>query len=252
VSSIFVNPSQFSKGEDLDKYPRQLEKDIQLIENYMQKDNRFKVDCLFVPTESQIYPSYPKQLCHVEPSDFSLIDEGKARPEFFRGVATIVTKLFNIVQPDNAYFGQKDIAQCVLIKRMVADLNIPVSIKIIETMRDPDGLAMSSRNVYLTTEERKFANVLYNSLKNGCDLIDSHKSGTLNRTEVIDLIDSSLKSDKLLKRVEYISIASHNNMIELSDVSTEVGGVISCAIRYGNVRLIDNLLFGKAISDILS
>lgn len=135
IASIFVNPSQFSKGEDLDKYPRTLEKDIKNLES-------INVDYLFAPCETEIYPTLPgqKMVCHIEPVSFNLIHEGVTRPEFFRGVATIVCKLFNIVQPTSAYFGQKDISQCLLLQCLVRDLNMPVQIKVVETVRESDGM----------------------------------------------------------------------------------------------------------------
>ena len=148
VVSIFVNPTQFGVGEDLDKYPRTFEKDVKLLKD-------MGVDCVFAPNQDIMYPA--GGLCHVEPSRFSTILEGIARPQFFRGVATVVCKLFNIVQPDSAYFGQKDISQCILIRSMVHDLNMPVEVKVCPTMRESDGLAMSSRNVYLSPNERKAA-----------------------------------------------------------------------------------------------
>ncbi|RYY75775.1 pantoate--beta-alanine ligase [archaeon] len=158
LSSIFVNPTQFSPGEDLDKYPRQLEADLKLLE-------QAQVDAVFVPTTADMYR--PHTLCHVEPSQFSAIREGLARPEFFRGVATVVCKLFNITQPTHAYFGQKDISQCILLLHMVRDLNMRVNVIICETMREHDGLAMSSRNAYLTSHERSHASVLYKALSAG-------------------------------------------------------------------------------------
>ena len=125
-----------------------------------------ETDVVFAPMRSDMYPN-DGALCHVEPAAFSSILEGITRPEFFRGVATVVCKLFNIVQPTVAYFGQKDISQCILIDRMVKDLNIPVKIVVCETIRENDGLSMSSRNAYLLPEERKLANVLYRALKEG-------------------------------------------------------------------------------------
>jgi pantoate--beta-alanine ligase len=158
VTSIFVNPTQFSEGEDLDKYPRPLEKDIRMLESA-------GIDILFLPDQETMYPTSP--LCHVEPAAFNSIAEGNARPDFFRGVATICCKLFNIVQPTSTYFGQKDISQSILIRRMTEDLNIPVRICICETTREFDGLAMSSRNAYLSVEERQKATILFTALDRG-------------------------------------------------------------------------------------
>jgi pantoate--beta-alanine ligase len=244
IASIFVNPTQFSAGEDLDKYPRQVEKDMNLL-----KEN--KIDLLFLPQEDQMYSKNP--LCHVEPVKFNSILEGKARPEFFRGVATIVSKLFNIVQPTTSYFGQKDISQCILIKKMVEDLNFDTKIKIIETIRDADGLALSSRNAYLTSEERKIADVLYRGLSHGVQLFEQHKD-QITKQQVVEEMERIIFSEPKVSRIEYISIANHDNMeeYEQSRINCDRDGiVISSAIRLGNVRLIDNLLVGKAKRDIL-
>ena len=252
ITSIFVNPSQFSAGEDLDKYPRTLEKDISMLES-------INVDYVYTPKESDIYPKPPNNMvCHIEPTSFNSIYEGVARPEFFRGVATIVCKLFNIVQPTSAYFGQKDISQCLLIKCLVRDLNLPVDIKIIETVREHDGLAMSSRNTYLTPTERQSANVLYRALIQGKLLCTNSSKTTANsqidRNSILKTIETSLKSEKCVKSIDYISIANQTDMNEIDFVKPTDGAIISCAIKFGEsentVRLIDNLLIGSA-EDIL-
>lgn len=250
ISSIFVNPSQFSKGEDLDKYPRTLDKDISMLKST-------NVDYLFVPESDEIYPKTPNQMvCHIEPVTFNSVYEGVARPEFFRGVATIVCKLFNIVQPTSAYFGQKDISQCLLIQRLVRDLNMTVDIKIVETVREFDGLAMSSRNTYLNSIERPKANILYKALSHAKDLCVSSGMKSVDRSIIISEIEKILKTEPLVKSIDYISIANHRDMQELADVSAIEGAVISCALRFGQdpnstVRLIDNLLVGKASEEIL-
>jgi len=242
ISSIFINPTQFSAGEDLDKYPRTLDNDINMLKDA-------NVDYVFIPNTNDIYNN--NILCHIEPSRFSNILEGKARPDFFRGVATIVCKLFNIVQPTKAYFGQKDISQCILVKSLVLDLNIPVQIQVCETVRENDGLAMSSRNTYLTTNERPYANILYKALNIGKDMFDSNDvNKIISSKDIIKVIEESLKSEPLVSKIEYISIASHIDMTELSHVSLSKGAVISSAIRLGSVRLIDNLLIGIANDDI--
>lgn len=166
IVSIFVNPTQFSIGEDLDKYPRTIEKDLNMLSKY-------NIKSVFIPSTLEIYN--PNPLCHVEPTAFSKIYEGEKRPNFFSGVATIVCKLFNIVQPTVSYFGQKDISQFILLRRMVDDLNMPVKVKASPTLREADGLAMSSRNVYLTPTERNVASILYKSLKS-CYVVDGSKS----------------------------------------------------------------------------
>lgn len=250
VASIFVNPTQFSAGEDLDRYPRQLEKDIEMLKQR-------GVDCVFAPkSTAQMYAK--DALCHVEPARFSNIMEGIARPDFFRGVATVVCKLFNIVQPASAYFGQKDISQCILIQKMVRDLNMPVQVIICPTVREADGLAMSSRNAYLTASERPVADVLYRALMAGKEYCDQLTADgvEVDTAAVERAVQSVLATEPMVSHVEYVSIASHTDMTELKTLIAfehkSAGAVISSAIRLGNVRLIDNVLVGRAIDDILS
>lgn len=241
AASIFVNPTQFSAGEDLDKYPRQFEADCARLQEA-------KVDFVFAPTREEMYKN--NALCHVEPFAFKSIMEGKARPEFFRGVATIVCKLFNIVDPTKSYFGQKDISQCILIRKMVEDLNMKVSVVVCETMREPDGLALSSRNAYLSELERKQSCILYKALeagKNAC-----RRGELTDRNHIVKAVEDVLQTCSFVNRIEYISVASHTHMIEVDTVTLETGAVLSAAIRLGNVRLIDNLLIGNAEADILN
>lgn len=241
AASIFVNPTQFSAGEDLDKYPRQFEADCELL-------RKANVDVVFAPLTSEMYKN--DALCHVEPTAFGSILEGKARPEFFRGVATVVCKLFNIVDPSKSYFGQKDISQCILIRKLVEDLHMRGEIIVCETKREEDGLAMSSRNAYLTPDERKEAAILYRALSAGKELC---KPGTTIETNtIIAKVTEALQSNPLIKQVEYVSVASHKNMKELDAVQYEAGAVLSSAVRLGNVRLIDNLLIGNAEKQILN
>ena len=242
ASSIFVNPTQFSAGEDLDKYPRSFDSDLELLKSA-------GVDFVFAPKLEEIYGRKP--LCHVEPADFSHISEGIARPDFFRGVATIVCKLFNIVTPSTSYFGQKDISQCILVKQMVEDLNMPVDIVICETLRHDDGLAMSSRNTYLSPAERAVANVLYRALSAARTKFNGSPSGGVTREELLASVMKILESESMVSRVEYVSIASHFDMKELNCTDPINGAVISSAIRVGSVRLIDNVLIGSAEKDIL-
>jgi pantoate--beta-alanine ligase len=241
ASSIFVNPTQFSAGEDLDKYPRSFDSDLESLK-------AAGVDFVFAPKLEEVYGRKP--LCHVEPADFSQISEGIARPDFFRGVATIVCKLFNIVTPSTAYFGQKDISQCILVKQMVEDLNMPVDIVICETLRHDDGLAMSSRNTYLSPTERAVANVLYRALSAARTKFNGPTSGGVTREELLDSVMKILESESMVSRIEYVSIASHFDMKELNVTDPIKGAVISSAIRLGSVRLIDNVLIGSAEKDI--
>ena len=239
IASIFVNPKQFSPGEDLDKYPRPTQSDIEILE-------KNEINFLFLPSHKVMYPN--PMSCHVEPVPFNSLFEGVKRPEFFRGVATVVCKLFNIIQPSVAYFGQKDIFQCILVRKMVSDLNIPVDIIINQTIRDKDGLAKSSRNAYLTETERLGANILYKSLKAGADLsipLESSPNSMLPCKEIYSVIETSLLSSKNIT-IEYISIASPLDMREMEFYQSSEGAIISSAIKLGNVRLIDNLLIGAA------
>jgi pantoate--beta-alanine ligase len=236
IASIFVNPTQFSPGEDLDKYPRTVEKDLEMLK-------QSKVDCVFLPSDpSEIYGNNP--LCHVEPAAFSQIYEGNKRPNFFSGVATIVCKLFNIVQPTVSYFGQKDISQFILLRRMVDDLNIPVTVKALPTLREEDGLAMSSRNVYLNTKERIASGVLFKALQGAVDLCE--EQSIISTVEMISRTKMILSQEPLVSEVQYVSVASPYDMKELTTANVQDGAVVSAAIKVGSVRLIDNLLVGNA------
>jgi pantoate--beta-alanine ligase len=237
IASIFVNPTQFSAGEDLDKYPRTVEKDLEMLRS-------LNVNYVFLPSTSEIYGTNP--LCHVEPAAFSKIYEGAKRPNFFSGVATIVCKLFNIVQPTVSYFGQKDISQFILLRRMVDDLNIPVIVKASPTLREADGLAMSSRNVYLNEKERVASSILVKALQAAVDTCELSSTGSTSSTEMIDAARNILAQEPLVSEIQYISVASPHDMSELSTANTQDGAVISAAIKVGSVRLIDNLLVGQA------
>lgn len=257
-ASVFVNPTQFSAGEDFDKYPRMVDTDVRMLEDA-------GVDCVFVPSVADMYPK--QKLCHVEPQAFSQIYEGQARPEFFRGVATVVTKLFGIVRPTVSYFGQKDISQCILIRQMVKDLNLPVDIHVCETVRASDGLALSSRNAYLSEKERIAAPILYQALLAGKQACYSSSGSAVpvNRSEVLSAIKNTLMKEPLVAQVEYISIASHDDMKELDAILPQTtGAVLSAAIRLCDsstkskdgsprplVRLIDNVLVGTSEDNIL-
>ena len=172
---------------------------------------------------------------------FEDIAEGKARPDHFRGVATIVTKLFNIVQPTNAYFGQKDAAQCCLIKRTVEDLDMPLTVSIVPTVREADGLAMSSRNAYLTPEERLAAPVVYRSLCAARDLLAASNE-SIPASQLRDAVQSTLASEPLVSEVQYVSVDNKATMRPIEHVTQTDGTVISLAVKVGSVRLIDNIL----------
>lgn len=235
VTSIFVNPTQFGEGEDLDKYPRQLEQDCKCLAE-------LGVDHLFTPDSSSMYSK--NYLTYVDPTGFDDLPEGTSRPGHFRGVATIVTKLFNIIQPTNAYFGQKDAAQCCLVKRVVDDLNMEVNIVVMDTVREEDGLAMSSRNAYLTPDERQAAPIVYKSL---CAAKDHYQSALelgklpISAESLSSVVEKTLKSEKLVSEVQYITVDDRETMRPALSVGSD-GAVISLACVVGSVRLIDNVI----------
>ena len=244
VVSIFVNPTQFGQGEDFDKYPRQIEDDTTML-------SKLGVDHLLTPITTDMYKK--NHMTYVDPSlggYEDILEEGKSRPGHFRGVATIVTKLFNIVQPTNAYFGQKDAAQCCLIKRVVEDLDMDVNVNIMDTVRERDGLAMSSRNAYLTPEERKVAPIVYRSLLAAKDfyqeeLIQNNSSSndlSISSKRLIGKVREVLNSEPLVSSIQYISVDSKSTMYPIDDVNRHHGAIISLACKVGSVRLIDNII----------
>ncbi|RJQ36230.1 MAG: pantoate--beta-alanine ligase [Dehalococcoidia bacterium] len=228
VASIFVNPTQFGPREDLAHYPRDIPRDLKMLET-------IRTDIVFVPGSSEkMYPAGYNSW--VEVSGITERLEGAVRPGHFRGVATVVAKLFNIVQPDRAYFGQKDAQQLLVIEKMVRDLNINVTVVRVPTVREPDGLAMSSRNVYLNLEERRQATVLYQSLKLAEQLYrDGEKDADRIKCQMTDLIEQ-----QPLAKIDYISIADSTTLEELATVKIPV--LVSLAVRFGNTRLIDNII----------
>jgi len=227
VVSIFVNPTQFGQQEDLDKYPRDPQRDLAILE-------KERVDIVFMPQVAEIYP--PQFSSWVEVGKVTERLEGASRPGYFRGVATVVAKLFNIVQPTRAYFGQKDAQQAVVIKKMVADLNMNLEIIIVPTVREPDGLAMSSRNVYLNPEERQAALVLYRALTLAQQLwLQGEKDAQAIRQQVMDLIQKEPLAD-----IDYVSIADAETLDELDTVNPPA--LVSLAVRIGKTRLIDNVV----------
>lgn len=227
IVSIFVNPAQFGPAEDLSKYPRRLRTDARLCKSA-------QVDILFYPKASRVYPSGYKTYVTVE--GLSRILCGEFRPGHFRAVATIVTKLFNIVRPDTAYFGQKDAQQAIIIKRAVQDLNIPVNIMVAPIVREKDGLAMSSRNTYLSPGERKDAAILYQALTAAKDLINK---GNSNASAVIRRIKDVINSKKSV-RIQYISVVEPNELRPVREIKGRV--LIAVAVYIGRTRLIDNLM----------
>jgi pantoate--beta-alanine ligase len=225
--SIFVNPTQFAPGGDLSKYPRTLERDLELLEPY-------NVDVVFAPSESEMYPPGFQTFVSVEEITKPL--EGAMRPGHFRGVATVVTKLFNIVQPDRAYFGQKDAQQVAVIKQMTRDLNLPVEIVVCDTLREQNGLAMSSRNAYLSPSEREDAAVIHRALSAARA---AYARGERDAEELRTIMRQVL-AQQPSARVEYISAADPTTLQELDRIDD--GVLLSMAVRFGTTRLIDNML----------
>jgi len=227
IVSIFVNPTQFGPSEDFDRYPRDYPRDFGLLE-------KEHTDYVFLPTPKEMYPEGYNTWVEVHQVTDRL--EGAIRPGHFRGVATVVNKLFNIVQPTRAYFGQKDAQQCVVIRKMVRDLNMNLEMIVVPTVREPDGLAMSSRNVYLSPEERQQAPVLYKALSTAHVMwAEGERDSAKIRQAMVDLI-----RQKPLGKIEYISIANVWTLQELEKAEPPV--VISMAVKFGKTRLIDNIL----------
>lgn len=229
IVSIFVNPTQFGPQEDYGAYPRDISKDLKLLE-------RFNVDLVWIPKNEDMYPSGYQTW--VEVDDLTRPLEGKMRPGHFKGVATVVTKLFTGVQPDRAYFGQKDAQQCLVIKRLVTDLNFPIEVVICPIIREHDGLAMSSRNVYLNPEERRAATVLQRSLKVA---EEAFLDGENNADQIRQIIRKKIEEEPLAS-IQYISCANPNTLQEYSGTFSRA--LLSMAVKFGNTRLIDNLLLG--------
>jgi len=227
VTSIFVNPTQFLPGEDLKAYPHVPDQDTRMLEAVGN-------DIVFMPPEKEIYP--PGFNTWVEVKGVTDRLEGASRPGHFRGVATVVNKLFNIVQPAKAYFGQKDAQQVIVVKKMVADLNMNLEIVVVPTVREPDGLAMSSRNVYLNPEEHKAATVLYQSLRLAQEMFSKgEKNAERIRKAMIALIRK-----EPLAAIDYVSIADPETVEELDAIRP--GALASLAVKIGKTRLIDNLI----------
>lgn len=224
--SIFVNPTQFGPKEDFARYPRDPERDLSLLE----KEN---TNVVFMPDAGDVYPQAFATWVDVERVTERL--EGSTRPGHFRGVATVVAKLFNIIEPNRAYFGEKDAQQVVVIRRMVADLNMNLDVVVVPTHREPDGLAMSSRNVYLNSEERQAALVLWKSLS----LARQLWSGRERSAEGVKQQMAALIRKEPLARIDYISIADPETLEELVEIRQ--GALISLAVHLGRTRLIDNV-----------
>jgi pantoate--beta-alanine ligase len=227
VVSIFVNPTQFGPGEDFEKYPRPLDADLEVC-------RKAGVNVVFAPPQKQMYPCENLTWVNVEKLTESLCS--RSRPGHFRGVTTVCAKLFNIVAPDMAFFGQKDAQQTVIIKRMVADLNVPLEIVVCPTVRQPDGLAISSRNQYLTAGQQKDATLIYKSLQKCREMIDA---GVRDSRKIITRMRKILTQAPSIK-VEYISIVNAETLQDLELITGKV--LAAVAVRIGPARLIDNIL----------
>ena len=233
AASIFVNPTQFGPTEDLAKYPRSFEHDREMLE-------REGVELLFAPSAEEMYPAGAVTWVTVDELSGKL--DGRSRPGHFRGVTTVVAKLFHIVEPDVAFFGQKDAAQVAIIRKMVRDLNLPVEIVACPIVREPDGLAMSSRNAYLDPQQRKQALVLHRSLIRVQQSVDAgeHDATKLAARAVTNL-GSKVAGDSV--RLDYFEIVNPHTLDPVADVRD--GALVAVAAYVGNTRLIDNVVLEK-------
>ena len=227
VVSIFVNPAQFGPGEDFEKYPRPIDADLEIC-------RKAGVDVVFAPTPEQMYSSENITWVNVEKLTEPLC--GRFRPGHFRGVTTVCAKLFNIVAPDIAFFGQKDAQQAIVIKRMVADLNMPLEIVVCPTVRESDGLAVSSRNKYLTGQQKKDATLIHKSLQKCQEMIDA---GITDSQAIITEMRKILSRATSIK-IEYVSIVDAETLQSIGRITGKV--LAAVAVRIGSARLIDNIL----------
>ena len=227
VVSIFINPTQFGPNEDFETYPRNTKRDMSLLQNA-------RTDIVFFPARSDMYPDEFNTWVEVKQVTEHL--EGTCRPDHFLGVTTVVAKLFNIVKPTRAYFGRKDAQQAIVIQKMVSDLNMNLDVIVLPTCRESDGLAMSSRNTYLNTQERQAATVLFRALTHAENLYkNGQRDADLIRNEMLSLINK-----EQLAYVEYVSIANEHTLNELNEITSSA--LVSLAVRIGKTRLIDNIV----------
>jgi pantoate--beta-alanine ligase len=233
AASIFVNPTQFAPNEDLAKYPRSFERDRELLE-------REGVELLFAPSVEEMYPAGAVTWVTVEGLSDKL--DGRSRPGHFRGVATVVAKLFHIVEPDAAFFGQKDAAQVAIIRRMVRDLNLPTEIVVCPIVRESDGLAMSSRNAYLDADQRKRALALHRALTRVQRMADA---GQRKTSELVAAGRAEFAGESSV-RLDYLEIVDPDTLDPVDSISS--GALVAVAAFVGSTRLIDNILLGKSAS----
>ncbi|OIO38442.1 MAG: pantoate--beta-alanine ligase [Candidatus Omnitrophica bacterium CG1_02_49_10] len=227
VVSIFVNPTQFGPNEDLSRYPRDLKRDKRLL-------RAEGVDLLFYPSVRSLYPDGFK--AYIEVKGLSGVMCGSSRPAHFRGVCTVVAKLFNIIMPDIAYFGRKDAQQAVIVKKMASDLNMNVSIEALPIVREKDGLAMSSRNSYLSKTERRDAPIIFRSLREAERAV---KAGVRDAGKIKSLVKSFLRASKSMK-IDYVNVVDEVTLEEVKRVTKPA--LLAVAVRMGRTRLIDNIV----------
>ncbi len=227
VASVFVNPTQFGPSEDLDEYPRDLDRDLRLLEAE-------GVDIVFVPTAREMYPPGFDEWVEVRGPLTSRL-EGASRPQFFRGVTTVVARLFRVVQPHRAYFGEKDAQQLLVVRRMVREQRLPVEIVAIPTVREPDGLAMSSRNAHLSPEERRTAVVVPRALELARMMVE--RWGVRDADMLRESLEDYIRQ-KPQARIDYVSVADHETLEELDELDGPA--LVLLAVRVGSTRLIDN------------
>jgi pantoate--beta-alanine ligase len=227
IASVFVNPTQFGPNEDFSRYPRNPERDSEMLAAE-------KIDYLFMPSVEEMYPPGATTWVKVEGISDKL--DGRSRPGHFHGVTTVVAKLFNIVQPDFAFFGQKDAAQVAIVSKMVRDLNFDVRIVACPIVREPDGLAMSSRNAYLTPEQRKQATVLYRALMRVQSLVDRGESGSAR----LLVAGQQVMAEERGVKLDYFEVVNRDTLDPVSDVSH--GALVAVAAYVGSTRLIDNIV----------
>jgi pantoate--beta-alanine ligase len=235
ILTVFVNPAQFGPNEDFERYPRDIERDRSIAE-------REGTDYIFNPSVEDIYPEGYATYVHVEGMTDPL--EGEWRPGHFRGVATVVLKLFHITQPDNAYFGQKDAQQLMVIKKMVKDLHLPVTVRHIPTVREENGLAMSSRNAYLSPEERETASVLYRSLQDAQRRI---RDGERSREKLVTIIKDTIGETGTIS-IDYVEIVDPETFRKAERLENNREYCIALAVRIGRTRLIDSV-FLKTVNN---
>ena len=233
AASIFVNPTQFGPNEDFARYPRSLQRDLELLDAE-------GTDLVFGPPPHEVYPNGFDTW--VEPGAVAEGMEGAARPGHFRGVATVVAKLFTIIRPDRAYFGQKDGQQVAVIRKMNADLNLGVDVVTMPTIREPDGLALSSRNAYLTPDQRETAPAVYRAL---CAAEDVWRRGERDAGRIQRAAHNILGRETLIDAVDYVSIVDADTMRPLETVHDSRPVMIAVAVRVGTVRLIDNVVLAQ-------